>query len=106
MTGCPADREIRIGLLPEPEEVLVRLAGPGHIRSECRGARLPKVRERIQHRQWRFPPVVEDLLKLGGGFGASPKLQEGLTAQVLRPELCGSFVAGGSLELFYRLRRV
>src|SRR5439155_15628510 len=93
--GGPSDREIQIGLLPEPEEVLVRLPDPCHIRSECYGARLPKVRERIQHRQWRFPPVGEDLLTLDCGCGSSPESQAGLAAQILRPEFGGGFVAGG-----------
>ena len=71
--GLEKDRDVRIGVFPECEEVLVRLAGVGQISVKRVRARKAEVRQRVKKKSGKTSDaaMIENFLKLGGGFAAA-----------------------------------
>ena len=73
---------------------------------ERSGARLSQICQRVKSGERRLSTVSENLLKFREGLRAAPELQIGLTAQVLRPEFGGGFVARDAPRPFRRAQAV
>jgi hypothetical protein len=99
------NRQIGVGVLPHREKSLISFLAVRHIAYDRQRARQSEIRERVQRRERRVASVIENLLKLRRRFRTTPEVQIRLTAQVLPPEFGGGFIAGGCLQLIYRLRR-
>src|SRR5580693_7547336 len=86
--GLLQDRDIRVGILPEGEEIFVGgeradagsicIRALGSLRLQSVGSRYPQVRQCSRPAAPRDAAVVENFLKLGGGSASLSGGQVGL----------------------------
>src|SRR5215475_359661 len=92
------DRKIRIGVIPQSEEILVRESAPGRVASQREGARQSEARQRPQRRSRVPAAMINYLLEFNHRFGPRLSMQVRLAAKVRRPEEGRLFVSAGQLQ--------
>ena len=76
------DGDIRVGIFPQGEEILVGAAGLGGPACLRVGAAQPQPRKRMYYRECINTAVVDNLLELSGRFACPPQTQIRLSAEV------------------------
>ena len=81
--GLLQNGDVRVGVLPEGEEVLIRLAALGQIASERIGTGEPELCERVQYRPERSSaPVIQNLLEIRCSLPSCPCAQVRFAANI------------------------
>ena len=92
------NRNVRIGIFPQREEILIRLARFRRVALQyCRAAK-SEMRERIERREGRPAAVIQNLLKLAGCLRAFPFTQVGLATQIVLVVEAHAFIAADGLQ--------
>src|SRR5262245_16280243 len=81
------DRHVRVGIFPQLKESSICRAGVRTIAREGERARQLQVRDRIEHTDREYAPVIDDALEFGGSFDRHAGAQVRKAADVNRPEL-------------------
>ena len=68
--GGDEDWNVRVGILPEREEILIRRLGLDGVALQSVSAGEAEMRDCTHSRVHHNSAMVEDFLELGGGFGA------------------------------------
>src|SRR5262249_13994739 len=105
--GLFQDGNVRVGVFPDGEEILIGGARFGLVACHCVGARQAEVSQAVHGRQWRHTRMINDFVKLPNGLRPLACCQMGQTTNVGLGEISPREIIGArTFERRQRANRI